>query len=186
MLHRISLVAFSVVFTTAAFAQEEQTEEVRMQVDLPGAPDLSVKVKTRTTTRTTTTRVVESPEYPGPAPAPALDCGTGPDDPGCSMRRKGHEPMDGESFRGLLEALRSNDNEINRNDIAQETLKTEFLTARQLSKVLDLFQNEIYRFDVAKLAAPHLVNPKHAMSLSSKFQNSIYATDFTKLMVSQR
>ena len=190
MTSRISLAVFCFAFATAAIAQEEETQQVDMQVGMPGMPaqmNMNVKVKTKTTRSAEVGPAPSSAPIMAPAMAPVarLDCGTG-DDAGCSMRRNGHSPMDGESFRGFLDSMRSNPNEISRNEIAEETLKTEYLTAKQLGLVLDLFNNEITRFDVAKDAAPHVVNPKHAMGLSSKFNNSIYATDFTKLMVSQR
>lgn len=182
MTHRILIAVSCFAFTTAAFAQTEETESVSMEMWMPGMP-APMNVNVRVKTKTRVTREVTE-EQLAPAPLRA-DCGTG-DDPGCTMQRGGHRPMDAETLRGLLEALGSNGNEINRFDIAKTTLQTEYLTAKQLGLVLDLFDNEIYRFDVAKLAAPHVVNPKHAMSLSTKFNNSIYATDFTKLMVSQR
>jgi hypothetical protein len=192
-----SLVSVAVLFTFVALAQdrEETTEKVDMQVGMPGMPmpmNMNVNVKVKSTTKRTTTRT-SSQDYeepgpdsaPAPAPSFANDCGAG-EDPGCTMRRNGHSPLDGPSFLGFLDSMRSNFSELNRADIAATMLKTEYLTARQLGLVLDLFESEINRFDVAKQAAPHLVNPKHALGLSKKFNNSIYATDFSKLMASQR
>ena len=60
------------------------------------------------------------------------------------------------------------------------------LTAAQLGLLLDLFANEIYRFDVAKFCAPRVVNPMHALGLSGKFNNSIYQRDYVDLMSKQR
>jgi hypothetical protein len=78
-------------------------------------------------------------------PAPQLqdafrDCGTG-NDPGCTMTRRGHLPMDADEFQGLLQALRSNVNELERQDMIKSALGDSFVTAKQLGKLLDLFQN---------------------------------------------
>jgi hypothetical protein len=52
--------------------------------------------------------------------------------------------------------------------------------------LLDLFQNEISRLEVAKVAAAHVVNPQHALGFSSKWQNSISAGEYTDLISEQQ
>jgi hypothetical protein len=52
--------------------------------------------------------------------------------------------------------------------------------------LLDLFPNEITRLDVAKVAAPHVVNPQHALGFSTKWQNSISADEYTELISEQQ
>jgi hypothetical protein len=190
-LQALLIALFAVSFQS--YAQEEESVETHMEnvgveMGIPGAKlNVNVKVRQKTTVEQTGMRYQE-PREEAPPPPPAYmgrDCGTG-NDPGCNMMRNMHRPMDAEEFHGFLQALRTNDFELNRIDIVKSTLKSSYLTAKQLGLVLDLFENEINRFDVAKAAAPRVVNPKHALGLSSKFENSIYATDFTKLMTSQR
>lgn len=188
-----TLVIAAGVVGAPAFAQSEgtetQTENIGIETNMPGMPmpmNMNVKVKQTVTTTHTTTTTTTAPAAPAAAPmVMGRDCGTG-NDPGCTMRRHNELPMDAETFKAFMQSLRSNDNEINRSDIAVEMLKSNYLTALQLGQVLDVFQNEIYRYDISEKAAPHVVNPKHAMGLSSKFQNSIYATDFSKLMAKQK
>jgi hypothetical protein len=185
------LFAAAVSIPTLALAQEteETTEKVEMDLPtMPGMPggSMNVKVKVKTTKTTTTTRTQD--DAPPPPPAGSIygrDCGTG-SDPGCTMRRRGELPMDAETFSGFLQALKGTANEITREEQANDMLASNYLTALQLSKVLDLFQNEITRLDVAKVAAPKVVNPKHALGYASKFQNSIRGSEYTKLMAAQR
>ena len=181
------LLAAAVTLASLAFAQAdvEETTTERVEMEVPGMPgmNMKVKVKTRTTTRT---QVDEPPPAPPPGrPYYGRDCGTG-DDPGCTMRRRLNLPMDAETYLGFIEALRGTDSEITRFDQVKDMLKTNWLTARQLGQVLDLFESEIYRLDVAKLAAPKVVNPKHALGFSTKFESSLYAADYTKVMSAQR
>ncbi len=170
------------LFATAAFAQQQ--EDVQMNVDMQGMPGMNVKMKVKTTTRTTTTTTTEQPMG---AVAPAGDdCGAGAPDPGCSMSRAGSLPMDREEYLGFLEALRGNDFELQRESMVKDTLKRSWLTARQLGLVLDLFENELTRLSVAKSGIARVVNPKHALKLGTKFENSINASDFTKSVNAQR
>ncbi|MGA9520620.1 MAG: DUF4476 domain-containing protein [Myxococcaceae bacterium] len=179
--------------TSPVWAQDEttdtQTEDVNLEIGMPGmdgfpGANMNVNVKVQQTSTKSVTSERSSVE-PASLTQEEPDCGAGKD-PGCTMRRNFNAPMDAETFRGFIESLRANNNEINRVEIARSTLEENYLTARQLGLVLDLFENEIYRFDVAKMAAPRLVNPKHALGLSSKFTNSIFATDYTRLMNAQR
>ncbi|MDC0714682.1 DUF4476 domain-containing protein [Stigmatella sp. ncwal1] len=120
-----------------------------------------------------------------PAPEPVYrDCGT-QRDPGCSMSRDGQYAMDGETFRGFMKALKSQANEISRQEMTEKMLKRQYLTAIQFGQVLDLFANEISRLEVAKFAAPHVVNPQHALGFSSKWRNSISAEEYTEMISEQ-
>ena len=129
------------------------------------------------------------PSGPGPGPGPGYqvrDCGTGPTDQGCSMQRNGRWAMDGMTWSNIYGALRDQPNEIYRRDMLQQLLANQMITAAQLGMLLDLFNNEIYRRDMATFCAPRVVNPMHALSLSNKFNNSIYQRDFVTLMSQQR
>lgn len=131
------------------------------------------------------------PRQPGLVPAPPMpvavrDCGTGPQDPGCAMQRNGRWAMDAGAWSGVYSSLRNQVNEIVRFDMLKSMLDAQGLTAAQLGLLLDLFANEIYRFDVAKFCAPRVVNPMHALGLSGKFNNSIYQRDYVDLMSKQR
>lgn len=137
-------------------------------------------------------QLLPPPPQPGLVPPPpppqqlARDCGTGPQDPGCMMQRNGRWAMDGATWRGVYGSLRDQMNEIVRFDMLKSMLDAQGLSAAQLGLLLDLFDNEIYRFDVAKFCAPRVVNPMHALGLSNKFSNSIYQRDYVDLMSKQR
>ncbi len=119
-------------------------------------------------------------------PAPVYrDCGTG-NDPGCTMVRNGHEPMDAATFNGVLTSLRGTANELIRESMCESFVNANYLTAAQFGMVLDLFSGEITRMDVARKAVTHVVNPQHALGFSTKFRNSIYANDYAELIASQR
>ena len=122
---------------------------------------------------------------PPPPPMPVRDCGTGRD-PGCLMTRDGQYPMDAATFAGVMTALRTNGNELVRADLCNSLFNANYLTAAHLGQVLDLFNNELIRLDVAKKAADHVVNPQHALALASKFRNSFTQQDFVRAMTTQR
>jgi hypothetical protein len=127
------------------------------------------------------------PMPPPPPPAPAFrDCGVVANDPGCTMMRDGKYPMDAETWRGFYQSLKSQPNEISREEMAEKMLKRNYLTAAQYGLLLDLFANEISRLDVAKTAAPRVVNPQHALGFSSKWQNSISAEEYTEMIAEQQ
>lgn len=130
------------------------------------------------------------PGQPPPPPPPpgnaGRDCGTGPQDPGCGMRRNGMWAMDAMAWSGMYQSVRSTANELIRQDMVQQSLSNQALTAAQLGLLMDLFNNEITRLDVAKFAATRVVNPMHAIGLSTKFNNSILAQDFVTVMGRQR
>jgi hypothetical protein len=174
--------------------------------------DMRVRGGTRTSTSTTTTTTthtqvkvngrVQSEEHytetteSGPArarpvpsrppPEPAYrDCGTDRD-PGCTLSRDGKYAMDRDAWRGFYQSLKSQPNEITREEMTEKMLKRNYLTAAQLGLVLDLFPNEITRLEVAKNAANHVVNPQHALGFSSKWHNSIFAGEYTDLISEQQ
>ncbi|HEY1086515.1 MAG TPA: hypothetical protein VGE37_02430, partial [Archangium sp.] len=129
------------------------------------------------------------PPPPGPPPGQyqqARDCGMGPQDPGCMMSRNGLWAMDATTWNGFYGALRGQNNEIVRQQMCNDMLRNQALTALQLGMVLDLFNNELTRLDVAKTAASRVVNPMHALGFSSKFRNSILAQDYVSVMSAQR
>ncbi|MDX2011426.1 MAG: DUF4476 domain-containing protein [Myxococcaceae bacterium] len=113
------------------------------------------------------------------------DCGTGPNDPGCGLTRNGVMAMDAQVFSGFMRSLRAVMNELTREDMCEKMLARNGLTAMQLGQVLDLFNNEITRLDVAKTAASHVVNPQHALELSTKFNNSFSAEEFVEIYSGQ-
>lgn len=97
-----------------------------------------------------------------------------------------HEPMPRGAFQGFLAGLQSNANEILRKDQCQDLLPNHYISAQQLGQLMDLFVNEILRLDVARAAAPRVVDPMNALGFSGKFHNSILARDFTSLMSKER
>ncbi len=115
---------------------------------------------------------------------PVRDCGTG-EDPGCTMKRNGEYAMDADTFRGIMKALKASSNELTREDMAEKMLKRNYLTARQFGQVLDLFENELTKLDVAKNAAPHVVNPQHALGFASKWENDLNGEDYVEIMSAQ-
>ncbi len=128
------------------------------------------------------------PEAPPVQPVAALpaarDCGTG-NDPGCTMTRDGQWAVDGVTFQGVLTSMRANPNEMFKMDSARTFFSRNYVTALQLAGVLDLFLNEAFRLDVAKMASPHVVNPGHAIGYASRFRNPIFARDYMAVMTGQ-
>jgi hypothetical protein len=112
------------------------------------------------------------------------DCGTG-EDTGCTMKRNGEYPMDAETFRGIMKSLKAASNELVREDIAEKLFKRNYVTAKQFGQVLDLFENELTKLDVAKTVAPKVVNPQHALGFSSKWENELNGEDYVELMSAQ-
>jgi hypothetical protein len=113
------------------------------------------------------------------------NCGTVTNDPGCTMRRDGQLPMDATTFSGVIQSLKAVSNELTREEMVEKMSKRNYFTALQFGKVLDLFQNELTRLDVAKEAAPHVVNPQHALGFSSKWKNSLTADEYVEVMSGQ-
>lgn len=124
---------------------------------------------------------------PPPPPGQAYrDCGTGPQDPGCGMQKNGRWSLDGRAWNGILISLRGQMNELVREQSVQSMLGPQVVTADQLGQLLDLFNNEITRLDVAKFMAPRVVNPLHALQFSTKFRNGLLGQEYTQVMSSQR
>jgi hypothetical protein len=122
---------------------------------------------------------------PQPPPGNAYrDCGTG-NDPGCAMMRNGVQAMDGTTYQGFLTSLRTNSNELVRADLVGTIVRNSGLTALQLAAVLDLFNNELTRLEVAKTCAPRVVNPQHALGFASKFNNTFTAQEYVQVMSAQ-
>lgn len=115
-------------------------------------------------------------DVPAPRRRAVLDCGTG-QDPGC-----GPGAMDAVSFRGLVSSLSATPNEFSKLDLVKNAVSNQRITAQQLGPMLDAFQNELIRLDAAKVAAPRLVDPQHALVHSGKWRNSLLAADFSKLL----
>lgn len=127
------------------------------------------------------------PVVPAPPSPPMVqrDCGTGPNDPGCLMVRDGRFPMDAVTYQGHLVSLRANNNEVIRSQMTEVMVRNNSMTAAQLSSFLDLFMNEVIRLDFARSAAPKVVNPQHAIGLSTKFRNSIFQSNYVQAMARQ-
>ena len=178
-------------------------------VAVPGA-SVQTTVRTRTTTQTTGVMiqapgivvqqqpvivreqvVVQQPvivreQVVVQQPVAFRDCGTGPNDPGCTMHKNGQLPMDAATFNGVLKTLRAQRNTITREEMATKMLARNFLTAAQLGLIIDAFADHgITQLDVAKAAAPNVVNPQHALSHSTKFTNSISAEEYVEVMSAQ-
>jgi len=107
-------------------------------------------------------------------------------DPGCTMMRDGKYAMDAETWRGFYQSLKSQRNEITRQEQAEKMLKRNYLTAAQYGLLLDLFVNEISRLELAKNVASHVVNPQHALGFSSKWRNGISAEEYTEMISEQQ
>ncbi|WP_434300771.1 DUF4476 domain-containing protein [Corallococcus exiguus] len=173
--------------TTNVDGEETTTVKVRgggarMDVQMTGG---TTTTETRSESRTTETRreprMDSRPEMPMAAEPSHRDCGTRSDE-GCMMRRDGQFPMDASTWRGFYQSLKSENNEIVRQEKADKMLKRVYLTAAQFGMVLDLFNNEIVRLDVARIAAPHVVDPQHALGFSSKWRNSISGSEYTDII----
>ena len=102
------------------------------------------------------------------------------------MRRNGMWAMDAMAWGGFYNSIRSQPNELVRQTMVQDALRSQSLTAAQLGLLMDLFQNELTRLDMAKFAATRVVNPMHAIGWSSKFRNSILAQDYVTVMGRQQ
>ncbi|QAT83617.1 hypothetical protein EJ065_2031 [Corallococcus coralloides] len=173
--------------TTTVDGEETTTVKVRgggarMDVRMTGGMTESESHGEHRTTETRREPRMDSrPEMPMAAEPSHRDCGTRSDE-GCMMRRDGQYPMDASTWRGFYQSLKSENNEIVRQEKAEKMLKRVYLTAAQFGMVLDLFNNEITRLEVAKEAAPHVVNPQHALGFSSKWRNSISGSEYTDII----
>lgn len=125
---------------------------------------------------------------PGPPPGMPVvrDCGTGPDDAGCGVQRNGRWAMDAETFGGLMTTLKATSSEFTKKEMTENIVKGQALTAKQLGFVLDQFNSEFTKLEVAKLAVPVVVNPPAAIGLSVKFNSSFNRGEFVKLVTAQK
>ena len=121
-----------------------------------------------------------------PPPPPSRDCGTGLDDPGCGTTRSGGWAMDRPTWDGFMRSMRDTISEMAKRDMCRDVFSNRYLTARQLSMVMDLFISEYDKLEVAKFAAPHVVDPGNAFGLSTKFLSTQKKRDFMALMSAQR
>ncbi|MBN9687185.1 MULTISPECIES: DUF4476 domain-containing protein [unclassified Corallococcus] len=173
--------------TTNVDGEETTTVKVRgggarMDVRVTGGmTETESHSETRTTETRREPRMEPRHEMPMTADPAYRDCGTRSDE-GCMMRRDGQYPMDASTWRGFYQSLKSENNEIVRQEKAEKMLKRVYLTAVQFGMVLDLFNNEITRLEVAKEAAPHVVDPQHALGFSSKWRNSISGSEYTDII----
>lgn len=127
-----------------------------------------------------------APPPPPPPGAGGRDCGTGPQDPGCGMRRNGMWAMDAMAWAGLYNSARGTNNELTRQANVQNALANQALTAAQLGLLMDLFGNELIRLDMCRFAATRVVNPMHAIGLSTKFRNNLLGQEFVTVMGRQQ
>lgn len=206
----------SCLFASSAALAQSMEMNMNIQVDEDGMPSANIQMKgedengeaqnanvrvragttssTTTTTTTTTTRKVkrgghhqeeETEVEETQASVLGRDCGTGKD-PGCTMKRDGKLPMDAATWSGFYQSLKSQMNGITRQEMAEKMLKRQYITAAQYGLMLDLFENEISRLELATNVASHVVNPQHALGFSSKFQNSISAGEYTEMIAEQQ
>jgi hypothetical protein len=94
--------------------------------------------------------------------------------------------MDRATFEGFIGSLRSTPSDLTKADMSKSVLASNYLTAKQLAVVMDQFNSDLVRLDVAKFAAPHVTDPMHALGLASKFRSSLNASEFTKVMAAQQ
>jgi hypothetical protein len=123
--------------------------------------------------------------FPSPGPGGrGRDCGTGVD-PGCELSRDGQVPLDAVAYQGVLTALRGSSGELGRKDLCEAVLRRQTITALQLRGLLELFSSELLRLDVARLAAPRVVDARRALGLAATFRNPSLAAEFARLMEGQ-
>ncbi len=112
---------------------------------------------------------------PMPPPPPVRqprDCGTGRDDPGCELRKRGNAPLEADEYRALLKTLKSERGESQRRKLLGVALGKRVLTARQFGSILALFNGESVKLQVAEATLPAVVNPRAALEYSTTFKGS--------------
>jgi hypothetical protein len=123
---------------------------------------------------------------PPPPPSGQRDCGLGLDDPGCALTRAGGQAMLKAEYDGFMASLRANLSESARGGMVRDTMRTRFITARQLGAILDLFLGENNKLDAARNAMPHVIDPNNAMGYGTKFISSSRQREYNQLVSSQR
>lgn len=98
-------------------------------------------------------------------------------DAACRMSKNGQYPMNLRTFNDAVNSMRKERNEIFRKDLAKSIISGHYITVMQLGKFLDTFNNEIFKKDVARLAASKVIDRKNAFKLRNHFRNSILAKD---------
>lgn len=126
--------------------------------------------------------VTPTPPPAPPRPAAPTDCGAGPGDTGCGLTRDGAAPMGAAEFKVALQALRGERNEITRRELLDTLIGASALTARQFTVLLNAFDGELQRLDVARAHADRVVNPKEAIPAAKLFRNSFSRQEFIELM----
>jgi hypothetical protein len=120
------------------------------------------------------------------APRRALrDCGTGPEDAGCQESRGGLRAMDGESFAGLMQSLRSTRSEVSKRRMIVAASRSQGLTARQLVQMLELFRSEVTQLQVVRAVAPRIIDPQRALGYASRMRSSVSRERMTRLLSAQ-
>jgi hypothetical protein len=155
-----------------------------------GAPSVPTRPSPVVNPPDTVPPVEVTPAPPAPPPAPPAppraaaptDCGAGPGDTGCGLTRDGASPMGAAEFKVALEALRGGRNEITRRELLETLLGSSALTARQFTVLLNAFDGELQRLDVARAHADRVVNPKEAIPAAKLFRNSFSRQEFIELM----
>lgn len=130
-------------------------------------------------------QVLPPPPPIAPQPAPR-DCGLGLDDPGCALARAGGQAMERAAWEGFFSAVHNNISESNKLAMIRDTLRSRFVTARQLGKLMDEFIGENNKMDCARFAAPHLIDPDNALGFSTKFISSSRQREYNGLISGQR
>ncbi len=93
--------------------------------------------------------------------------------------------MDGPSFQSFVASLRANGNEMARKQMAFGTLQARYVTARQLSILMDQFPNEIFRLEVGRTGVLHVVDPENAQGLATKFTNPNLSAQYAQVASQQ-
>lgn len=117
----------------------------------------------------------------GAAAAPtARDCGTGVD-LGCTQSRGGVFAIERPAFTAALAQVGAEKNDQKRVKVAKSAFSTAFLTAAQLTLVLDLFP-EKEALEVATMLLGRVVNPGDAAVYAARFQSVELRTRFQNLV----
>jgi hypothetical protein len=94
--------------------------------------------------------------------------------------------MDRPTYEGFMISLKNTVGEMAKRDMCRSVFQNRYLTARQLGLVMDSFISEYDKFEVAKFAAPRVVDPGNALVLSTKFISQQKKRDYMALMSAQQ
>lgn len=100
-------------------------------------------------------------------------------DPGCASTRDGKGPLDKAAFDKLLSKVRAAGDRFEKTAALEKAFGGEklYLTALQLGVVIGLLGEEVDRLETVKRAAPTLVDPQHANTLSKHFRDPAMRKD---------